>query len=31
MLAHDHEIALNAIDLRDAREKSPALKAETLK
>jgi hypothetical protein len=31
MLAHHHEIVLDAIELRDTREKSPAFKAETLK
>src|SRR4029077_21037752 len=31
MLAHHHEIALGAIELRDTREKTPAFKAEMLK
>jgi hypothetical protein len=31
MSAHHHEIALDAIELRDTWKKSPAFKAETLK
>ena len=31
MLTHHHEIALDAIELRHSREKSPPLKAQTLK